>query len=145
MIFKRCLLLMMIFVMLPFSVPAQGAVKLEIEANESGFTYAYSVPGEDFTVLWYSTPAESGRLVLYAADGQYAGEVALPLSQAGGRLKVWAEDLNQKKLAEVKLDLFAAADYQAPAGDSHAKVKDFALTETLRGFEYSFSAPECDY
>ncbi|MBE5787391.1 MAG: N-acetylmuramoyl-L-alanine amidase, partial [Clostridiales bacterium] len=44
-----------------------------------------------------------------------------------------------------EIDLFAAADYQAPAGDSHAKVKDFALTETLRGFEYSFSAPECDY
>ena len=142
---KRYMILFLVLLMLPFTLPAQAAMLLKVEPDGIGFTYSYSLSGEVFTILLYSTPQETGRLVLCAEDGQFSGEVALPLSNAGGRLKIWVEDLKQRKLAEVKLDLPAADDYQAPSGDSHAKVKNLTLNETAQGFTWSFDAPECDY
>ncbi|MBQ4074498.1 MAG: N-acetylmuramoyl-L-alanine amidase [Clostridia bacterium] len=59
---------------------SQAAMKLELTPYERGFSYAYSLPGEDFSILWYSTPSETGRLVLCNEEGQYSGDVSLPLS-----------------------------------------------------------------
>lgn len=142
---KRSFLFFLILLMLPLSLPAQAATKLQVEPEVMGFSYAYSLPNSQFTILWYSTPKETGRLVLHAEDGNYSGQVSLPLSQSGGRLRVWVEDLKQVKHADIKVDLPAAKDYQAPAGDSYAKVKDLILNETAQGFTWSFDAPECDY
>lgn len=134
--------LLISFVSIPI---AQAATSLQLTPYEKGFSFSYSLPGEDFSILWYSAPQETGRLVLHAEDGQYSGDVALPLSGAGGKVRVWVEDLKQKKHADVKITLPLSSDYEYPTGDSHAKVRNFSLMETAQGFRYSFSAPDCDY
>jgi len=146
---NRIVSFLLIFVSL-FSIccfsPAQAAASpLELSLEEAGFSYAYSFPSEPFTILLYNTPHESGRLVLYNQEGEFSGTVSLPLSLAGGKLKVWVENLNGKKLAEIKADVPASPEYAAPIGDASAKVKQLTLTETPQGFTYSFSAPQCDY
>jgi len=143
--FFSCMLLIIFLCSLTPLSTSQAAMKLELTPYERGFSYAYSLPGEDFSILWYSTPSETGRLVLCNEEGQYSGDVSLPLSGEGGKLRVWVEDLNQKKQADVKIDLPAAADYQPAAGASNAKVKNFVLSSTPQGFSYSFSAADCDY
>ena len=142
---KRCILFLLILMLLPAPLSARSATILHITPYEKGFSYRYTLSQSPFTILFYSTATESGRLVLYAEDGRYAGDVSLPLSAAGGYLRVWVEDLRQIKQAEIRQTLPQAKDYQAPAGDHYARVKNLSLTETVQGFAYSFSAPDCDY
>jgi len=144
-LFKRCMLFLLIGILLPWGRPGQAAASLQITVKEKGFSYSYALPGKEYSILYYSTAAESGRLVLHAPDHRYSGQVSLPLSAAGGWLKVWVEDLKQTQHALTRATLPAAPDYQAPSGDYYARVSQFTLTETAQGFTYSFSAPECDY
>lgn len=136
-----CLLLSLF--LLPLA--AQAAISITLAPAEYAISYAFSLPDEQFAILEYKTPYESGKTVVYAQDGNFQDEIALPLSGAGGNVTLTLTSMNQKKLGEAKATLPKAKDYAAPSGDSHAAVKSLALTETAQGFDYSFMAPDSDY
>lgn len=141
---KQFLLILLVLSLLPACAFA-AAPALHVVPSGQGFSYDYALPKEDFSILCYSTAFESGRMVLYAADGHYQGEACLPLSNEGGSVKVWVETLKGTVYPAQRVTMVGQANYQAPAGDGFSKVLSFALAETDRGFAYSFTAPECDY
>jgi len=141
--FKR-LLCLLLPLCLFFSL-AQAATAITVETGECAVSYAFTLPQEQFAILEYKTSYESGKMVVYASDGNFSGEIALPLSGAGGNITLTLTSMAQKKLGEAKAALPTAKDYIAPSGDSHAAVKSFVLTETPLGFDYSFMAPDSDY
>lgn len=128
-----------------FSAHADSLSLTPISSDPFGIGYSFSLPGEEFAILEYKTRSESGKLIVYGENGQFRGEIALPLSRAGGRVEMTISTLKEKKQGEAKIELPAAADYAAPTGNSYAKASGFTLRETENGVAYSFQAPGAAY
>lgn len=133
-------LLLSLLMLLSFA----SADGLTLEQTTDGLRYDFTLQ-EEFALLNYKTPQESGQLVLYGNAGQFAGTLQLDCSDAGGRAEVTVSTLKQKKKLSARLDLAAALDYAAPQGTARAAVKNLTLRETAAGFAYSFIAPGADY
>ncbi len=94
----------------------------------------------------YSTPGESGKIVLYSENGLFEGVIPLRYSQAGGKVSVTVEKLGiERQLASGTVKVPASPGYTAPRGKASAKVTGLTLQETTEGFLYSFSASGSDY
>lgn len=82
---KRLLLVLAALLMLAPCGAMAGEMTLTAEVGR--VDYAFSAD-DAFVVLKYASPAESGWMTLYDADGAFSGSLSLPLSGAGGRVKV---------------------------------------------------------
>lgn len=131
-----CLLLL-----LPLGAQAQS---LSLSPGECRVDFSFSC-AEDFALLTYESRQESGTLVIRGRDGHFSGQVALPLSGAGGLVKLTVQTLKKALLAQGETMLPAASDYSAPRGVATASVGALSLTESGDGFCYSFSAPGAQY
>ena len=142
---KFSLLLLLLLLLLPaFSAQAAAPISLTLDGNDIG--YSVYLPDEDFVLLSYSAPEESGKIVLYAQDGLFEGKIGLHYSQAGGKVSVNIENLsNERKLASGTIKVPAEAGYAKPRGKANGKVANLQLQETIEGFSYSFSCAGTDY
>ena len=141
---RKLIPLLLLLMWLPVMALAAGA-ELNLTAEELGFTYDLTAPGNEFVVLIWEGKNESGRQTLYSTDGHFSGRVELAYSPMGGKITVTVQDLKQKRIARDTLVLPEADGYEAPQGKANATVKALELTETPTGFRYSFTAPETDY
>ena len=141
---RKLIPLLLLLLLLPVMALAAGA-ELNLTAEELGFTYDLTAPGNEFVVLIWEGKNESGRQTLYSTDGHFSGRVELAYSPMGGKITVTVQDLKQKRIARDTLVLPEADGYEAPQGKANATVKALELTETPTGFRYSFTAPETDY
>ncbi len=110
-------------------------------------SYAFITGGDEFVLLKYTAPTESGSLVLYGPDGSFSGTLDLPLSAEGGKVKVTVSSLAQRTLFTGSAALPAAEEAALPQGSGKpdAKIRDLTLTETPEGLHYAFTAPGADY
>lgn len=146
---KRLLALVTALVCLLPAV-AFAAVKLDasftVPEGKSAVHYSFQVPGEEFVLLEYTAPKESGKMVIHAEnDNRFVGDIPLYYSDAGGKVILKVKNLENRELGKGEVKLPAAEEYQAPKGQSNAKVKNFVLQETAEGFTYSFEAAGTDY
>lgn len=135
------LLLVLLLLLVPCAALA-GELTLSAEVGEVDYTFHAD---DSFVVLKYTTPAESGWMTLYDAAGDFSGVVRLPLSGAGGRVKVTVENLRQRTLFSGTVSLPADPAWSVPTGSGRAKVKNLALIETPEGLHYTFNAEGADY
>lgn len=142
---KKYLSVFLVLIHLLALLPAAHGASIMITPMEGALEYAFSISDEQFAILEYKTPAESGKTVIYSENGQFAGVIPLPLSLAGGKATVTITRLNQKKFGDAKATLPKSAAHIAPEGDSYAKVSRLTLGETATGFTFSFSAADSDY
>lgn len=145
---KRFLALLLAIVSIPFSA-ALAAVTVEANdyyaENERGIEYSFTVPGEEFVLLEYTGPAESGKMVVYSGgDEVFDGTIPLSYSPMGGKVRLTVKSLNNAVLAKGEASLAKADGYAPPEGKSNGKVKNLTLTETTDGFLYSFEADGAD-
>lgn len=129
-------------------LPCLGlADELTLTPAPCGLSYAFATDGDEFVLLKYTAPAESGSMALYGPDGSFSGSLALPLSGAGGKVKVTVSSLSQRTLFTGSATLPAAEEADPPQGSGKptAKIRDFSLTETPEGLHYLFTAPGADY
>lgn len=139
---KRLLpLLLLLF--LPCLALADG---LTLTPAPAALAYAFATDGDEFVLLTYTTPTESGSLTLYGAEGSFSGTLALPLSSAGGKVKVTVSSLAQRTLFTGSATLPASQEAASPQGSGKpsAKIRDLTLTETPQGLHYAFTAPGAD-
>ena len=77
---KRLLALLMVMACLTPSV-ALAAVTVDasftiIQNGKSGVHYSFQVPGEEFVLLEYTGPKESGKMVIHAEqDNRFVGDI----------------------------------------------------------------------
>lgn len=135
------LLLVLLLLLVPCAALA-GELTLSAEVGEVDYTFHAD---DSFVVLKYTTPAESGWMTLYDAAGDFSGVVRLPLSGAGGRVKVTVENLRQRTLFSGTVSLPEDPAWSVPTGSGRAKVKNLALIETPEGLHYTFNAEGADY
>ena len=141
---KLCLALLLIF--LPVVSAQAAAATVNLQYSDQTVHYSFDLPQENFVLLSYSAPQETGKMVLYAEDGHFEGKIDLPYSGAGGKLRVTVDKLGtERTLASGNLKLAAQPGYHAPKGKASAKVKDLELRETVDGLRYSFTAAGTDY
>ena len=142
---KRFFSLFLVFALLSLLPAAQASVTLALDTDVCVLRYAFFLPEEEFVILEYSAPQESGRITLHSEDGHFEGAIDLPYSQAGGKVRVTIETLKQKQQAAGTATLPPSPDYQPPKGISTVKVRSLGLTDTPEGLHYSFSAPGAQY
>lgn len=145
MLVKRIFALFLVVILLPLSF-AQAAASITLKPGDLELQYAFFLPDENFVLLSYSAPQESGKMVLYSEDGNFEGTLSLRYSQAGGKVSVKAEDLkNQRQLAKGSATLPAVKGYAKPKGKASAKVSNLSLEEMSDGLRWSFSCAGTDY
>lgn len=133
-------LLCLLFV-LPASALADDLVLLP---DETGCSFSFRIPGQQFALLEYSTANQSGRLVLYAPDGIFTGKIDLSLSAGCKKLRVTTKTLAESISDEASIPLAMPAA-PTPVGRSNGKVQNLVLSETPEGFSYSFTAEGANY
>lgn len=123
------------------------ADELTLTPAPCALSYAFSTDEDEFVLLKYTAPTESGSMTLYGAGGSFSGELALPLSGAGGKVKVTVESLSQRTLFTGSATLPAEQEAASPQGSGKpsAKIRDLTLIETPEGLRYAFTAPGADY
>lgn len=139
------IILAILTLFLSFPAQAAGKTALELTAEPGRVHYSFSVPDQQFLILKYSAPRESGQQVIYGENGVFSGTVELPCSPDGGRVKITVEDMKKHTKAEDRIQLPPSDGYAPPQGKSKGKVTGLTLTETPEGFAYDFSAPETDF
>ena len=72
------ILLMALLCLCTAAIAQTSYDKLTVETKPQAFTYHFASAKETFLLLEYKNDYESGKLTLYAEDGVFAGEVALP-------------------------------------------------------------------
>lgn len=143
---KKTIIFILILMLLPLqAVLAKGDIQLKAEAG--CIAYRIEMPGEQFVLLEYTAPGESGKTVIYQAEeGIFTGEIPLRYSGMGGKVRVTVKNLNNAMLGKADATLPKDKSYTEPSGGkSSAKVQNLQLTETEDGFTYSFTAEGTDY
>lgn len=147
---KRLFALLMVMACLMPSM-ALAAVTVDasftiIQNGKSGVHYSFQVPGEEFVLLEYTGPKESGKMVIHAEnDHRFVGDIPFYYSNMGGKVRLTVRNLENRELGKGEATLPIVPGYQAPKGQSNAKVENFVLEETEEGFRYSFEARGTDY
>ena len=138
-------LILILFLLLPCAC-AFAAVGINLTPGECAISYSVDLPDQDYLLLSYTAPKQSGKIVIYASDGHFEGEIPLNHSQAGGKVKINITSLDGKRqLASGSATLPAASNYKKTTGKASGKVSDLQLEETVSGLRYSFSCPGSDY
>ncbi len=146
MAFRRILPLLLILSLLLPLFPAQaGAAAVNLTVQPLSAAYSFDLPKEDFVLLSYSTPSETGKMVLYSPNGHFEGQLCLQYSHAGGQLKVTVDNMKLNTVASGKAKLPADPGAVSPKGTATGKVSGLTLNETPQGISYAFSAPGTDY
>ena len=142
---KLILFLVLILILLPYT-SAFAAAGINLTPGECAVSYSIDLPDQDFLLLSYTAPQQSGKTVIYSPNGHFDGEIPLNHSQAGGKIKINITSLDGKRqFASGSATLPAASDYQKDKGKASGKVSDLQLEETVFGLRYSFSCPGSDY
>lgn len=85
---------------------------LRAEDTTSGVRYSFSVPGTDYMMLKVYSKQERAEFPVYPQeDGQYAGEIEMPLTYARAQITVQVYSGKGAMMAEAK----ARKAYEAPA------------------------------
>ena len=119
--------------------------KLTVETKPQAFTYHFASEKETFLLLEYKNDYESGKLTLYAEDGVFAGEVALPCTYEAAKITVSIYELDGTRLDRVnttcvQTPLPEPPQAVLPETDRPAyKPKDLVITPEDGGFSYSFT------
>lgn len=143
--FGKLFVITLLLLLLPCSF-AFAASSMDLKPGACALSYAADLPDQDFLLLTFSAPQESGKMVIYAPDGHFEGEISLNHSQAGGKVKINITSLDGKRqFVSGSATLPAADGYRKPSGKASGKVGDLALEETVAGVRYSFSCPGSDY
>ncbi len=142
---KKLAALLMLLMVLALSASASASVGISLNANEGGVHCEFSVPGEPFVTVAFSTPREEGEFTLYNADGAFSCDIPLPLTY-GGRLRVKVLNLKEREIGAATLALpeRPAPPAPAPLGTVEKKVgkaRDFVSEPIPGGVRYAFSAP----
>ncbi len=139
------LLLLLLLLLLPCSRCFADA-GINMSSRECAVSYSVDLPNQDFLLLSFTAPKESGKMVIYAQDGHFEGEISLRYSQAGGKVKLTVTTLDGKRqLASGSINLPAASQYRKASGKTSGKVNDLQLEETVNGLRYTFSCAGTDY
>lgn len=139
------LLPLLLLLLLPCSC-AFAATGINLTSGECEVSYSVDLPDQDFLLLSFTAPQESGKMVIYAPDGHFEGEISLRHSQAGGKVNLTITTLDGKRqLAAGSINLHAASQYKKASGKASGKVTDLQLEETAAGLRYSFSCAGTDY
>ena len=133
--------LLLILLLLPLTAMA----KPELTLTPGEMSFEYDITTDPWIVLTWDSDNDDGRIVLYAEDGHHTGRIDLPFGAAGGKYVVVVRNLKQDMVAGKGVNVLPGADYVAPTGKHDGKVKDFSVTETAKGFKYSFVAEGTDY
>ncbi|MBR6753824.1 MAG: hypothetical protein IKM05_07340, partial [Clostridia bacterium] len=147
---KRLLALLLVIACLMPSA-AFAAVKVDasftiVQNGKSAVHYSFQVPGEEFVLLEYTGPKESGKMVIHAEnDHRFVGDIPFYYSNMGGKVRLTVRNLENRELGKGEATLPIVPGYQAPKGQANAKVKNLVLEETPEGFTYSFEAEGTDY
>ena len=119
------------------------ADNLTVETEPGLFRVRFSLPGENFAIVNYSTSDENGWFTVYSEDGQFTAESALLGSYEPCRLTVKIQKIDQKQVEQVKVDYpgtplpeGSALEFQ----NGRKGVRDLVLTPVEGGFAYDFSA-----
>ena len=132
-------------VLLLLAAPALADNMLIMNAAPCEVQYEIALPGEKFAYVIFQSPQQQGRMVVFAENGQFAGTIPLTSSPEGGRVTVTIQSVELKQLARMTVDLPADSAWEAPQGNTEARVSNFTLEETPEGFRYAFTAPGADY
>ena len=139
-------LILIFLLLLPCSCAFAASSGIDLNPGECSVSYATELPDQDFLLLTFTAPQESGKMVIYGLDGHFEGEIPLNHSQAGGKVKISITTLDGKRqLASGNVTIPAASNYINPSGKASGKVTDLQLEETVSGVRYSFSCPGSDY
>ena len=139
-------LILIFLLLLPCSCAFAASQAIDLKPGECTVSYSTDLPDQDFLLLTFTAPQESGKMVIYGPDGHFDGEISLNHSQAGGKVKINMTTLDSKRqLASGSAALPAASNYKKPSGKASGKVTDLQLEETISGLRYSFSCPGSDY
>ncbi len=140
---RKWFFLFFFLLLLPLSAQAAG---LSMTPEACGIAYSVDLPDHDFLLLSFTAPQGNGKMVIYAPEGRFEGDISLPHSQAGGKVKLTITTLDGKRqLASGSASLPAAAHYKKPSGKASGKVSGLQLTETAAGLRYDFSCAGTDY
>ena len=143
--FGKLVPLLLLLLVLPCS-RACSASSIDLKPDERILSYSTDLPDQDFLLLTFSGPQQTGKMVIYAPDGHFEGEIALKHSDAGGKVKITLTSLDGKRqFVSGSAVLPAASDYQKASGKASGKVTDLQLEETVSGVRYAFSCPGSDY
>ena len=134
---KKCCLLLCLLLLCPLNAQAQS---ISLSPGEYSVDYSF-YSAEGFALLTYETNRESGTMVIQGQAGQFSGQVALPLSGGGGRVKLTAHTLKKVLIAQGETTLPQAADYEVLSGVATATVNALNLTESGDRIGYAFYAP----
>lgn len=141
---KRIVCLMLCLVLCAAGpLPALGA-SMTLELTAEGVRYSFR-SGEEFVLIKYATSMEGGQRVVCGEDGVYEGVIPLRWTDCGGKCTVTVESLKNRELIKQTVSVPRADDYAEPRGKSSQKVSDFVLTETVSGFDWSFTSAGSDY
>lgn len=138
---KKCCLLLCLLLLCPLTAQAQS---ISLSPGEYSVDYSF-YSAEGFALLTYETNRESGTMVIQGQAGQFSGQVALPLSGGGGRVKLTAHTLKKALIAQGETTLPQAADYEVLSGVATATVNALNLTESGDRIGYAFYAPGAQY
>lgn len=124
---------------------AHAETTVSLTARDGAVGYRFSLPGEAYAVLAFQAPNASGQMVIAGENGDFDGEIPLPLSPCGGEVELVVRNLQLQQQGSESVLLPAAADYAAPTGGTNAQITGFSLTETPDGLHYTFEAAGADY
>lgn len=119
--------------------------QLQVDTKPQAFAYHFASEAETFLLLEYKNDWESGKITLYAEDGVFAGEVALPCTFEDAELTVSISELDGTRLARVKTVCVETPLPEAPQANlpeterAASKPKDLVITPEDGGFSYSFT------
>ncbi len=136
---KKALIWLMVFLL-----SAAQAEGLTVTPAAGGFSYRFEAEEPFYTLRW-ATDAETAQCTVYAQDGQFSGDIALPHTVAASQLQVTVETLKGKELyaaqAVTPAVEQAAAQNNLPAADPAHRLYDVEITPLIHAMRVRFRAP----
>lgn len=145
---RICCLLLCLLLCCPLaSFAEEDGIRVEIRPHQADF--AFDLPDYEFVYVNYDTRTDSGKMVLYAPDGHFAGSCALPATDGAVNLGINVYALNGKQIMRSTVTTAADMTSKGPvAGLEQVKVtntaRDVMILPIKGGLYYSFTAPGRD-
>jgi N-acetylmuramoyl-L-alanine amidase len=137
-------LLILLLILLVTFVSFAQADGLTIEPYAGGFHYAFQAD-DDFLVLQCKSDTESAQVTVFAENGEFSGDIALPHTFSASPLKVTVETLKGREILSAKTETVAAEQpvlvQNLPEETKSRKLSDIAITPLVNAMQYHFLAP----
>ncbi len=142
---KKKLWMVLFLLLLCLPISAMAALKVKLTAGDGLVHYDFTIKDSQFAIMEYRGPDAGGKMVVFAEDGHFTGDILLPYSGKGGNVTLSVKSIKNSDLGKATVKLAKADGYTVPKGKSNVKVTNLVLNETTEGFTYSFEAPGSDY